>query len=546
MHALRSLLRSHGFAVSAVVLVLVGAFMVFAALRFGADSRWVEHTHRVIRAVDAVRDAQDRSGIEWRNYLLTRDANAFVEHRVIEAELGRHVVALRQLVADNREQVERVATLQRLLAQRRSTIQAGLSATSPQGARIVTELGAVRAATESLYEQLIGTENGLLAARAARSERTLSLLLGAALLAIPFSLLMLRYGNSMLATENAARAHSEREMQRSVDSLQQLSAELEGLTTFASLLQGATSMDELFAVTAKTFPKLLRDVGGRMYLIKASRDYAEIAAEWGESTVASDPVPSPDSCWAVRRQRPHVVNEAASGLICAHCQPPDDPQASVACLPLGGQGESYGWITFSGAAAFSSGDLRLASSACEQLSLALGNARLRDALRHQSVRDPLTGLYNRRYLEEGLVRELARCTRRQLPLSVMMLDLDHFKAFNDAYGHAGGDLVLATFGKLLEGLCRTEDIPCRFGGEEFALVLPEASAQVALLRANQIRAALASQVIMHMGRELGRVTVSIGIAAWPANGRSGTELLQVADAALYRAKHAGRDRAELA
>src|SRR5690606_31677351 len=145
---------------------------------------------------------------------------------------------------------------------------------------------------------------------------------------------------------------------------------------------------------------------------------------------------------------------------------------------------------------------------------------LRERLRLQSIRDPLTGLFSRRYLEESAARELARCERRDCPLSLLMLDIDHFKAFNDLHGHAGGDALLARFGKLLAEHSRGEDIACRYGGEEFTLILPEAPAEAALQRAEAIRAAVGGMRVRHMDRELPKVTVSIGVATFPADGDS--------------------------
>src|SRR5690606_13720823 len=167
---------------------------------------------------------------------------------------------------------------------------------------------------------------------------------------------------------------------------------------------------------------------------------------------------------------------------------------------------------------------------------------LRERLRLQSIRDPLTGLFNRRYLEESAAREIARCERRDCPLSLMMLDIDHFKAFNDVHGHAGGDALLARFGKLLAEHSRGEDIACRYGDEEFTLILPEAPAEAAMQRAGAIRSAVEAMRVQHMGRELPQVTVSIGVATFPANGNTPEALMRAADEALYRAKHEGRNR----
>jgi diguanylate cyclase (GGDEF)-like protein len=188
----------------------------------------------------------------------------------------------------------------------------------------------------------------------------------------------------------------------------------------------------------------------------------------------------------------------------------------------------------------------LIDSAAEKLSMALANLSLQDRLRQQSIRDPLSGLFNRRYLEESAARELNRCARRGLPLSLLMLDIDHFKSFNDVHGHAGGDAVLAQFGKLLQSMSRGEDIACRYGGEEFTLILPEADLDAASERAEAIRLAVEAMQVPHLGKVLPQVTVSIGVAGYPAHGNSPEALMQAADEALYRAKRGGRNRIDVA
>lgn len=176
----------------------------------------------------------------------------------------------------------------------------------------------------------------------------------------------------------------------------------------------------------------------------------------------------------------------------------------------------------------------------EQLSLALANLQLRETLRVQSIRDPLTGLFNRRYLEENLLREIQRCERRSLPLSVLMLDVDHFKRFNDQHGHAAGDALLSKIGQTLSAMTRSEDIACRYGGEEFTIVLPETDAADARRRAEEIRVAIGSTTVQYMRQSLGPNTASIGIATFPEDGDHPERLLAIADAGLYRAKAAGR------
>jgi diguanylate cyclase (GGDEF)-like protein len=171
---------------------------------------------------------------------------------------------------------------------------------------------------------------------------------------------------------------------------------------------------------------------------------------------------------------------------------------------------------------------------------ALGKANRN--LHEQAMRDVLTGLYNRRYLMDSFDRELRRARRRNECLGVMMIDIDHFKQFNDTYGHAAGDEVLHSVALIMLTLVRGEDILCRFGGEEFVLVQMTASAEALTQRAEELRDAVGSHEIVHRARRLGPVTLSIGIAMFPDHGASAETLLSGADAALYRAKASGRNR----
>jgi diguanylate cyclase (GGDEF)-like protein len=181
-----------------------------------------------------------------------------------------------------------------------------------------------------------------------------------------------------------------------------------------------------------------------------------------------------------------------------------------------------------------------------QVGLSVANIRLREALRSQSTKDPLTGLYNRRYLQEMLEREIRRAIRSEQALGALMLDLDHFKNFNDTYGHEAGDAVLRETAAFLVRSIRAEDFVCRYGGEEFVVILPTADIRAAAARAERIRSKLRDVVVMHDGRSLGLITVSIGVAALPNHGTNEKDLLQAADAALYRAKRDGRDRVVVA
>jgi diguanylate cyclase (GGDEF)-like protein len=182
----------------------------------------------------------------------------------------------------------------------------------------------------------------------------------------------------------------------------------------------------------------------------------------------------------------------------------------------------------------------------EHIAMALSNLRLHETLRSQSIRDPLTGLFNRRFMEESLELEIRRAARNQRPLGMIMVDLDHFKYFNDNFGHEAGDLLLKELGALLKGNIRGEDIACRYGGEEFTLILPEGTGAVTRQRAEFFRDAIQRLDVHFRGLPLGKITASMGVAVFPDHGRSAKELIEAADKALYRSKSDGRDRVTLA
>lgn len=183
----------------------------------------------------------------------------------------------------------------------------------------------------------------------------------------------------------------------------------------------------------------------------------------------------------------------------------------------------------------------------EQIDRQTGELLLSEAqLRELSVRDHLTNLFNRRYLEETLEREIQRATRKEYPLGLIMLDIDHFKTFNDSLGHVAGDALLHELGNLLSEHVRTGDVACRYGGEEFVLILPEASLDATKARAELLREEVRHLHVEHKARSLGTVTVSLGVAGFPNHGVTGEAVLESADAALYRAKREGRNRVVVA
>ena len=184
----------------------------------------------------------------------------------------------------------------------------------------------------------------------------------------------------------------------------------------------------------------------------------------------------------------------------------------------------------------------LAATVTEGFALALSNLKLRETLRSQAIRDDLTGLFNRRYMEETLERELHRVTRLGMTLGLAMMDLDHFKKYNDTFGHHAGDELLRALGRLIRTQVREDDIACRYGGEEFVIIMPGASLEVTLERTEQMRQCVKKLHELRPSQFLNPITISVGVAIFPDNGTAGHALIQAADTALYQAKKGGRDR----
>jgi diguanylate cyclase (GGDEF)-like protein/PAS domain S-box-containing protein len=335
-----------------------------------------------------------------------------------------------------------------------------------------------------------------------------------------------------------------------VKELERRTTEITLLSEMGGLLQTCGSAAEAYAVIAEYGQQLFPQQTGALCIISASRNVVEAVATWGDPLHA-ERVFGPDECWALRRGRLHAVESARGALRCKHAA--DGPPGPSICAPLIAHGEALGVLHIAGLAEDSpaqDGDpgtgaglrQRLTTAVCEQISLALANLKLRETLRLQSIRDQLTGLFNRRYLEESLERELRRAARKQRTLGAIMLDIDHFKRFNDEFGHDAGDAVLRALGKLLLHGVRGEDIACRYGGEEFTLILPEADAATARGRADELRQAASQLYLEYEGRNLGSIELSFGVAVFPDNAGSADSLLRAADEALGRAKRGGRNR----
>ncbi|OAI15767.1 hypothetical protein A1507_13150 [Methylomonas koyamae] len=337
---------------------------------------------------------------------------------------------------------------------------------------------------------------------------------------------------------------------RDVTALKKAQSELEAailhmqlIREMTDLLQSCQKMDEAYPIMKAAFTRLFPESNGGLFMLDAAGNSLVMADCWGD--IRLEAVFNPDECWGMRRGRIHLAGCCNSiNPVCGHVRADAGPYL---CIPLLAHARGLGLIYIEPRFADPNGDgiermLSIAEAAADSARLALANLTLREELHELSIRDPLTGLFNRRFLEEVLDRELLRMRRSEQMLAVAMIDIDHFKIFNDNYGHDAGDEVLKKTGHLLNGFREGSDIVCRYGGEEFVVVTTEVDPQKILRRLEGLRLEVEHLSVKFGNQQLPNLSVSIGVAIFPEHGSNRIELLNRADQALYVAKEAGRNR----
>jgi diguanylate cyclase (GGDEF)-like protein len=319
------------------------------------------------------------------------------------------------------------------------------------------------------------------------------------------------------------------------------------LSRMTQRMQGCDSPRDLKEVVRRFIAEIAPDFAGRLYLVDRERNAVVEACNWLAPTHSRTEFP-PTACWALRRGLPHRPAGAAVDVPCDHLDIGDAALVDTLCLPLSAHGEVFGLLYFEPRA--DAGTMAPTSETyltmlAENIGLALANLRLRDQLREKAMEDALTGLSNRRQLDATLSQQLAQSQRMQQPISCLMIDVDHFKQFNDRFGHDAGDAVLREVGAVLRGALREKDFAFRYGGEEFLLLLPGLDGGEAKARAEEIRQRIGDLRIRHEETLLGPVHASVGVASAPLHC-SADRLVQTADASLLRAKTQGRDRTVVA
>jgi diguanylate cyclase (GGDEF)-like protein len=345
----------------------------------------------------------------------------------------------------------------------------------------------------------------------------------------------------------------EKEISDWVYKLEAQSKQLILLCEMDELLQAANSDQDIYTIIKNYVKKLFPNTKGALYVLNDALNLIQDVVTWGHD-VRSEHSFTPEMCWGLRLGRIHTGTSSSKELYCQHIVAGNT--FNYLCAPLSAGSKALGliYIQDSEEPSYDLDYERLGSSDKQYIlstiakhsGLALANLKHREHLGAQAVYDSLTGLFNRRYMEETLKRELSRVTRKKNPLGLIMADIDHFKRFNDSYGHAAGDVLLRSLGSFFKEHVRREDIACRYGGEEFVLIMPESSLENTRMRAEQIREEIKQLRIWHHGSLIDSVNVSMGVVVFSEHGNSAETLLESADKALYKAKRQGRDRIETA
>lgn len=337
------------------------------------------------------------------------------------------------------------------------------------------------------------------------------------------------------------------DLNKSIEELKDKNEKITLLLEMSDVMLACNSLKELSEIIAKYCGKILNHTSGLFYIMHPSKNYLDATATWG-TPISKNSDFVPDECWALRLGHIHSTGTSDKELICEHARVDVKDQLSYLCVPLRAQSETYGLLyveisSINGVPRLITGNERMWINAFAEISaLSLANIRLRDNLRYHSMRDSLTSLYNRRYLEEFLLKLIHQSDRANMPIAVMMLDIDYFKRINDVYGHDVGDIVLKELSQLFSNEIRQGDLAARYGGEEFIIVLYNTSEDIAKIRAEEIKKAVSQLQFRYGAEKTSSITISIGISVFPNDGKTASELIAVADKALYFAKNSGRNK----
>lgn len=529
-----------------VCICLAGLVLYTSTRRLNESRRWLDHSQEVVADLQEELWRVDRIESSALLYQLTRDYSNLRAAQAADVALSLGAQRLHEEVADNQSQLGRAEELRNCATE----LARKIDSFTPEAPFPAPQLLACRQVLSSMRQE----ERGLLSQRTAESQMNASQSLFTSVGFAGFCLAVVAVLFSFLLRDALRRQRYEAQLSETNDKLASTIRALERQATVSALL--TASRDELqLCVTsvqaqlcaARYFGQLLPATTGAICMINNSRQSVELVATWNDSHGILDGF-ALDACCGLRSGRIRWRKPGQSEVDCAHFT--GAPPEYYCCLPLVAQGETLGIVCVECASAGVAAMVEAHSTPLYELvelaSMAIASLNLRSKLEHQSIRDPLTGLFNRHFMEIALDRELRRASRQAKTVAVLMLDVDHFKKFNDTFGHEAGDAVLREVAETLRQAVRSEDIVCRYGGEEFVAILPELSLEGALDRAELLRRMVSEIRTRYRGDGLREVTISIGVAMYPQTCETLEQILRAADRALYEAKHQGRNRVVLA
>ncbi len=534
----RSLIAIFGFT---ILSILVLTLLAYLQARTEEQNREMASlgNQKIVLVQSLVRSVVQAEASQ-RAYFLSGQPAYKEEVQDTVAQLGDEMAKLEQVDAMlPPASVNHTSRLLLLINKRVGQLESKLAMPFEQGLKAVTQsiqgqegkqmMDGLRDIADQINQQerRFITERAAIANQSARQR--IHLLLGAAILNL--LLLSLAYRVVRKATDRNAQL---------LEEVNHKTSEIASINEFSSNLQSCSNVNEAHELFRHYMQRLFPECSGALYIMRSSRNLLHMATSWNEGDAAFEEAMEPRDCWALRRGKTHEIVDMNTELSCRHLN--HDSRASL-CVPLISQSETIGML-----------HLRLedkkllpavrerSDSMIHHISAALSGIFLREALREHSIRDPMTQLFNRRYLEESIAREQVRARRNHSQFTVVMTDIDHFKTFNDTYGHQAGDAVIKAFASLLQNNLRGEDVICRYGGEEFLILLVGATHEQGMDRAEILRHTTTTLEVNLNGVSLPPISASWGVATFPTHGESWEGIISTADAALYLSKRNGRNR----
>ncbi|HTW46690.1 MAG TPA: diguanylate cyclase [Acidobacteriaceae bacterium] len=521
----------------------VAAWIIYAdarnALRPGDT---VAHSQDVLLNLAGVSQQLDRIELDARLYRISGEEDHLRAAQTATNSLHTLLLRLETLVSDNPLEEQRANQL----TDAEESLTAALDRMSANGGPVRNEVMECRRILGLMQDE----ERSLLTRRQAEQQKRdlLMLIRRIAVIVSGTVLILVLFG--FLIRDVVRRGRFEDQISEANERLRLTVQRLEEQAWESRLLIAARDevslclgVQEAEDVTVRYLEQLLPGTGGNVSIINNSRQALESVATWGGVDKVIFDGFAPETCCAVRSGRLRWRRPERSEVHCTHFAG-KAPERYV-CLPLTAHGETLGVITVECPTqeVATQAELRESTLASlgEMAAMAIAGLNLRQKLESQSIRDGLTGLFNRTFMEIALEREMSRAGRQGKQVAIMMADIDHFKTFNDSFGHEAGDIVLREVAETMRLGVRGEDIVCRYGGEEFIVIMPEISTRAALERAELLRRMVSDLALRYHGQPLRQVTISIGMAMYPDNSDNADELLRSADHAMYAAKHKGRN-----